>query len=225
MIIPSNDAFVANGDPTAHAVFNDAGEFIGADFEILGTEINDAGTEVNDESPMNTAFFGQAAPDTGDTEGGVITAHPGFAAMGSGGILDDPMFAGADFTQAGYRIARVKVERVYPEPVHVKVTVENLAPENGTFLTPAWIGFHDGGFDSYDGGAAASAGLERIAEDGNPAGLSMEFIDSGAGHGGCGFEWHRSHCPRSRGEQDRDSGCKQPHESLFQLHLDDYSQQ
>jgi hypothetical protein len=26
----------------------------------------------------------------------------------------------------------------------LKITVDNLAPEKGTLLTPAWFGFHDG---------------------------------------------------------------------------------
>ncbi len=31
----------------------------------------------------------------------------------------------------------------------VVVTLENLMPERGTLLTPVWLGFHDGTFDSY----------------------------------------------------------------------------
>ena len=181
MIIPSNDAFVANDDPQAHRVFDDGGQFVGADFEILGSAVNDSGTEVNDELPVNTAFFGQATPDTGANESGVVMIHSGFNAAGLGGILNDPMFGAADFNAAGYQIARVTVEHVNPNPVSLKVTLTNLAPDNGTYLTPPWVGFHDGGFDSNDSGAPASAGLERIAEDGNPSVLAEEFGSSGAG--------------------------------------------
>ena len=109
MVLPSNDAFVANGNPLVHEVFDEDGNFVGAEFLILGSEVNDAGTEVNDELPENTAFFGQMMPDTGVDEMGVVTAHPGFNPIGSGGILDDPMFANADFTAEGYQIARVTV--------------------------------------------------------------------------------------------------------------------
>lgn len=35
-----------------------------------------------------------------------------------------------------------------------------------------WIGVHDGSFDLFDAGAAASAELERLVEDGNPGPLS-----------------------------------------------------
>ena len=286
MILPSNDAFVGNGNPLIHEIFDEEGNFLGADFLILGSEVNDAGTEVNDELPENTAFFGQMMPDTGVEEGGVVTLHPGFNPVGSGGILDDPMFANADFTAEGYEIARVRVllagdninpvaeddsaetlantlveidvlandsdldgdplvlsivtppsngtaavmddngtpddptdddihytpdegftgidtftyqvddgnggtdtatvtvtveSEIIPNPVDVQVIVENISPVNGTSLTPFWVGFHDGNFDSYDPGDPVTPGLERLAEDGNTEVISEEFLDSGFG--------------------------------------------
>ena len=73
----------------------------------------------------------------------------------------------------------------YPEKSmaisQVTVSVENLAPTNGTRLTPVWGGFHNGEFDTFDGGSPASAGLEALAEDGNNAPLSAEFNASGSG--------------------------------------------
>ena len=119
MVVPSNDAFVANGNPLAHMIFDAGGNFIGADFFITGDMVLDAGTEVNDEIPMNTAFFGQMAPNTGTDENGVVHAHEGFLGSsinpGLAAILADPMFAGADFTLAGYPIARITVTQV-PAP-------------------------------------------------------------------------------------------------------------
>ncbi|MEM9005104.1 MAG: spondin domain-containing protein [Cyanobacteria bacterium P01_F01_bin.86] len=112
MVIPSNDAFVANGNPFAHQIFDDAGNFLGADFTILGSDVLDGGTEVNDELPVNTAFFGQTAPNTGVEENGVVELHPGFNSVGSGGILDDPTFADANFLAEGYEIARITVELI-----------------------------------------------------------------------------------------------------------------
>lgn len=113
MIVPSNDAFVGNDNPTAFEVFDGSGNFTPFSFMILGTDIRDAGTEVNDEVPMNTALFGQMMPNTGGTEGGNVMMHPGYNAPGSGGILDSPDFANADFTQSGYQVALVTVT---PEP-------------------------------------------------------------------------------------------------------------
>ena len=193
MVIPSNDAFIANGDPKAIPVFDREGNFIGADFIIYGDEVLDAGTEVNDEAQDSTAFFGQAEPDTGTDENGVVESHPGF--IEDGPILSEDgsnenapaAFTDADFTEPGYQVARISVrntdEPLPPPPdlVEVTVTIESLSPENGTLLTPLWVGFHDGNFDTYDRGRTASAGLESIAEDGDATILSEEFLASGAG--------------------------------------------
>ncbi len=115
MVIPSNDAFIANGDPQGIQVFDDSGSFLGADFFILGSSVLDAGTEVNDEIPANTAALEQMAPNTGVTEGGVIAAHSGF--MAGGNIL--AAFPDGDFTQDNYQVARITIFQAtapIPEP-------------------------------------------------------------------------------------------------------------
>jgi len=119
MVIPSNDAFIANGNPQAHQVFDAAGNVIPTEIIVVGAEVLDAGTEVNDELPANTAFFGQATPDTGVDENGVVILHPGFNAPGSGGILDDAMFAAADFTANGYQVARITISGPAATPVAI----------------------------------------------------------------------------------------------------------
>lgn len=43
------------------------------------------------------------------------------------------------------------------------------------FLTPVWFGFHNGTFDFFDAGSAASGSLEAIAEDGIVDGLTADF--------------------------------------------------
>ncbi|MEM9151184.1 MAG: spondin domain-containing protein [Cyanobacteria bacterium P01_F01_bin.3] len=63
----------------------------------------------------------------------------------------------------------------------VFVSIENIAPENGTALTPFWVGFHSGEFDTLDTGRPASEGVERIAEDGDAAALNQEFELAGLG--------------------------------------------
>lgn len=98
MVIPSNDAFVANGNPTAHRIFNRGGQFIPTSFVVNGAEVLDAGTEVNDEIPENTAALAQAAPDTGVAEDSVVTLHPGFQIGGN--VLN--AIPNGDFTAAGY---------------------------------------------------------------------------------------------------------------------------
>ncbi len=116
MLIPSNDAFIGNDDPMMFEVFDNAGNFQPISFFVSGAMVRDAGTEVNTEAPMDTAFFGQTTPNTGPTEGGVIHQHRGYMRPGSGGILDDPMFANADFITPNYPIAQVFVT---PEPATV----------------------------------------------------------------------------------------------------------
>lgn len=61
----------------------------------------------------------------------------------------------------------------------VRVRVTNLAPANGTALTPIWLGIHDGTFRTFTPGMASSAAFERLAEDGNTGPLSTEFSNSG----------------------------------------------
>lgn len=117
MVIPSNDAFIANGNPLAHQLFDDNGNFTGSSFVVSGDETNDAGTEVNDEIASNVAFLGQAAPNTGTTEGSVVvTPAADFAAPGSlmlpNGILNYPVFANGDFNDADDRVFSVRFRYV-----------------------------------------------------------------------------------------------------------------
>lgn len=122
MVIPSNDAFIANGNPLAHEIFDAAGNFLGADFVVLGNAVLDGGTEVNDELPFSTAFLGQQSPNTGTDENGVVATHLGLNVGNILGTTDSsalnglPLnFTGADFTASGYQVARIRVEQV-PEP-------------------------------------------------------------------------------------------------------------
>ncbi|PZO55306.1 MAG: PEP-CTERM sorting domain-containing protein [Phormidesmis priestleyi] len=120
MLLPSNDFFIANGNPLAFRIFDDAGRFLGADFTVTGQQVLDSGTEVNDELFETTAFLGQSVPNTGTTEGGTVQLAGGF--IPGGRILSEPRFANADFTAPGYQVARFRVELVndpaasVPEP-------------------------------------------------------------------------------------------------------------
>lgn len=57
----------------------------------------------------------------------------------------------------------------------IRVTITNNAPSGGAYLTPVWSAFHDGSFDTFNIGEAASGGLEAISEDGNTGPLSDMF--------------------------------------------------
>ena len=184
MVIPSNDAFVANDDPLAHEIFTAGGEFIGPiSFTIWGNQVLDAGTEENTET--NAAFLDQTTANTGDAQNGTVQLHPGFNGSNrnpnakpvnmlggtnvAGSLIDT---INADFTLENYQVARITIT----EPgVPVRVNVKNLSQAGGLYNTPLWVGFHNGEFDSYSNGEPASAGLERLAEDGDASVLSSEF--------------------------------------------------
>lgn len=57
----------------------------------------------------------------------------------------------------------------------ITVTVENLTEEGGIYLAPFWAGFHNGNFDTFNSGEAASVEVERLAEDGNLSPLMDAF--------------------------------------------------
>lgn len=190
MLLPSNDAFIANGDPQAVTLFDEDGNFAGpVSFVVYGNEVLDAGTEDNTE--MDAAFFDQSAPDTGVTSGGVVELHPGFnGSIGNpdgvpvnflGGALPpgttlDPV--AGDFTRGLAPLMRVTIRE---NRTSLRVSVRNTAPPDGVYLTPVWLGYHDGSFDAFNVGDLASLGLERMAEDGDFGALRMEFEMNGSG--------------------------------------------
>ncbi len=77
------------------------------------------------------------------------------------------------------------------------VTIENISPENGVGITPPWIGFHSGNFDSYNGGLRSLEALERVAEDGNNSLISAQFTDFDFEQGGYTFIDNSTQTPRS----------------------------
>lgn len=70
------------------------------------------------------------------------------------------------------------------EASSIKLTIENVNPADGLWFTPVFVGFHDGSFDTFDAGSAASASIEALAERGDTSGLMGDIASvSGAiGH-------------------------------------------
>ncbi|MFK7820978.1 MAG: spondin domain-containing protein [Planctomycetaceae bacterium] len=62
------------------------------------------------------------------------------------------------------------------------ITIENLADDDGLYLTPFFVGLHNGRFDIGTRGARASEALEALAEEGDTAGLHEQFEED-ASHG------------------------------------------
>lgn len=150
MIIPSNDAFIANADPMAHPLFDASGNFLGPmTIDIFGSDINDAGTEVNSETDV--AFLagpgGQTGPNMGATEGVPVFAHPGF--IGSVGnpagtpmnILGGTTASGAmvdtvlgDFTRNGGAVPVARIS-IVPEPTSLGLCLVGVFGAAFTFRT------------------------------------------------------------------------------------------
>jgi hypothetical protein len=61
----------------------------------------------------------------------------------------------------------------------ITVSVTNSQPMGGFTFSPPWLAFHDGSFDGFDAGSAASLGIEGIAELGAVADITTEFGMSG----------------------------------------------
>ena len=74
--------------------------------------------------------------------------------------------------------------QVLAQSIDVRVDITHNGPDGGVAITPAWVGFHSGSFDSYNGGLAAQPGLESIAEDGSTALVSTQFLDFDTNDGG-----------------------------------------
>lgn len=56
----------------------------------------------------------------------------------------------------------------------LKITVINQASEGGITLTPLYTSIHNGSFDAFNPGETASAGLEKLAEEGDPSVIAAE---------------------------------------------------
>lgn len=115
MVIPSNDAFIGNGNPTAYEVFNAAGDFNGPlTIEVFGSQIWDAGTEVNDTFGAAFSTIGGVSTD----EGGTVQPHPGLANFeGTGTPAGFNVAAGAA-PGASDLVARITISQI-PEPASI----------------------------------------------------------------------------------------------------------
>lgn len=192
MLFPTNDGFIGNDDPQAIEIFDESGNFIGADFVVTGEDAWDAGTEVNDESPESLLYTFEVFGE-GVDENGTIQPFPGFLAPGEGGVLDfefngELVAKDADFTVLDYPIARITVTEVedsLEEPVETSsIDFEQGDLAAGTVITDQFAGVEFSSdsefglmlFDSdnitgqdTDLGATGLGNILIISEDGNSA--------------------------------------------------------
>ncbi len=62
--------------------------------------------------------------------------------------------------------------------VQVAITLRNAAPDNGIWAVNPWIAVHDGTYDPFDSGSAASDAIESASEDGDGSLLAAAFADA-----------------------------------------------
>lgn len=191
MLFPTNDAFIGNDDPEAIEIFNEQGEFIGADFLVLGSDVLDGGTEVNDESP-DTLFYTLDTFGNSVDENGVIQPFSGFLPAGQGGLLDfefngERIAANADFTQSDGALARITVTLVdgpSTPPINPPVEVVTVTGSNGNDQLPVNGGrvvglagddqiFNNGGESELFGGSG---------NDGLFGSSDNDLLDGGSGN-------------------------------------------
>ena len=58
----------------------------------------------------------------------------------------------------------------------LSITVTNTQSSGGLSITPLYLGFHNGDFDAFDVGSAASEGVREIAETGAPGPVAGERL-------------------------------------------------
>ena len=166
MFVQSNDLFYAFA-PEGLPLFGDDGMPIGGDV-TASLSLWDAGTEV-DEEPGTGANQAprQAAGDTGEVENENITE------IEDGGMSDGFTYPTAE------SVVEVTIENDGVTGFSVRIenvsSGETLATTSGSVAVPlapgAWA-VHSPTTMFFEAGAAASEGIERIAEDGDPSAFS-----------------------------------------------------
>lgn len=173
MLVGSNDQMLATGEPGI-GMFAGGGQPQGVRDVTNLLRVWDAGTEVNQ----------------GPSQGPWQALHGGSPNMGA--PEDGGVFAHNDSTRAiPLPVDMIDVEVTQGDGMDTPleeftITITNTSYERGTLVTPLsdffWM-THDDTVTMFETGAAASAGIESLAEDGITAGLEGEFT---AGAGGVG---------------------------------------
>jgi len=132
MVVPSNDFFMGNADPTAFRLFDDAGMFLGPlTINVYGRNVWDAGTEVNDITFGAAFIAGVNAPDHVAENGTInlVFGGPTDYADYLNSINGRPTPAGYDISHLispDDLIATIQVNAV-PEPSAVALLGSGLA--------------------------------------------------------------------------------------------------
>ncbi|MGB7271016.1 MAG: spondin domain-containing protein [Albidovulum sp.] len=75
------------------------------------------------------------------------------------------------YLTAGAAVAAIALSAGALSAKTVTITITNHQQSGGLYLTPLLTAFHDGSFDAFNSGASANAGVELLAEEGDPSGI------------------------------------------------------
>lgn len=84
----------------------------------------------------------------------------------------------ARLSAAGFLVSTALATAASAAVVQIKIT--NNQTSDGVYLTPLLSVLHNGSFDAFDAGSAASASVEALAEEGNPALVAADASAAGA---------------------------------------------
>lgn len=160
MLVGSNDLFVASS-PTGIGLFSGGGQPMNERDVSSSLRIWDAGTEYDQapgQGPMQALHGGGG--NMGPSEGAGVNPYN----HSTRAIPLGPDFVAVDFA----------TDMTDPKNPGLTVTLTNISDTRGTLvspLTPAVWATHTDAIAFFEAGTAASAELESLAEDGDPAAL------------------------------------------------------
>ncbi len=126
MVLPSNDKFLGNDNPTAFRIFDDAGNLLLGQINQFARQVWDAGSETTDASAA--AFLGDASLHT--AENGVVSFN--FAELSAyNGLSTAAGYVFNNNLQADTAIYRIGLQ-VVPEPSSVAIVALALGLLVGT---------------------------------------------------------------------------------------------
>lgn len=178
MVLPSNDAFIANGEPRQFEVFDESGRFKTLHARVSGGMVLDAGTEANTET--EAAFLNQSAPNIGTAEALGVRLHPGFNGS-QGNPAASPRLILGGTNAAGAAIDPERADFTRGNPNLVEITVSRFvdASFSGAWFDPTRGGegfMLDIADDGHDGQLGSLAGYTYAAD-----GSGEQLWFSGAG--------------------------------------------
>ena len=121
MLLPSNDTFIGNDDPTAIQLFGDDGAFLGPQtIEVTGADIYDAGTEAN--ALFGSAFVAGEDIALGGPGEGLITAGTDLSVFAGAELATGAILGSADqldflSNPAAFSLLSITVSEVAPVPL------------------------------------------------------------------------------------------------------------